>query len=314
MSLDPRSIPGPALNPTPLPLSNSEQFSTLENRKIRICFNRGGICVPSFSRKSFMSALSLLLSFTIILYTIPATLSAQLPQVPQMPQAPQMPQMPAKPAPAGEPAEAPPAAQAPDSPQTQQAPPTPQMQLSDDTPPFHITVVEGEGAINNIHQIVNRAATVIIEDENKTPISGVAVTFFLPNDGPSGLFPNGSRVLTVFSDEKGIAMSRPIRFNNLVGIMPIRVSASLFSQSVSATITETNVASGQAIRSYVSPVTRNQEPHGGGIHISKKVWITVAIVGVAAGAGAYFLTRTSPPSATIGAAPTVGTITIGGSH
>jgi hypothetical protein len=305
--------PGPAPTPTPSPLSNSEQFSKLENRKIKICFNRGGICVPSFSRKSFVSALSLLLSFTIFLYTIPAPLSAQLPQVPQMPQvpqAPQMPQLPGKP-PAGEAGEAAPAA---DAPQTPQAPPTPQMQLSDDAPPFHITVVEGEGAINNIHQIVNRAATVIIEDENKTPISGVAVTFFLPNDGPSGLFPNGSRVLTVFSDEKGIAMSRPIRFNNLVGIMPIRVSASLFSQSVSATITETNVASGQAIRSYVSPVTRNQEPHGGGIHISKKVWITVAVVGAAGAAGAYFLTRSSPPTATIGAAPTVGTITIGGSH
>ncbi len=271
--------------------------------------------MPSISRKNLMSALSLLLSFTLFVYTIPAPLAAQLPQVPQVPQMPQAPQMPKLPgaAPAQAPADASGAPQ-PAQDNTPQSPPTPQMQLSDDTPPFHITVVEGEGAINNIHQIVNRAATVIVEDENKTPISGVAVTFFLPNDGPSGLFPNGSRVLTVFTDDKGIAMSRPIRFNNLVGIMPIRVSASLFSQSVSATITQTNVASGQAIRSYVSPVTRNQEPTGGGLHISKKVVIIAVVVGAAAAAGVYFATKSSPPSATIGATPTAGTITIQGSH
>jgi hypothetical protein len=188
------------------------------------------------------------------------------------------------------------------------------MPLPDDQPPFHITVIEGEGAINNIHQTVNRAATVIVEDENKTPLSGVAVTFFLPNDGPSGLFPNGSRALTVFTDDKGIATSRPIHFNNLVGIMPIRVTASLFSQSVNQTITQTNVGTGQAIRSYVSPMTRNQEPSGRGIHISKKVWITAIIVGAGVAAAVVLLDRSSPPSATIGgtAGTTTGPVTIGG--
>lgn len=235
--------------------------------------------MPSSSRHGFASALSLLLALTVFIYTIPAPLSAAVQDPPAAPSAP--PQI-----------------------QTQAQ--------ADDPPPFHITVIEGEGAINNIHQQVNRAATVVIEDENKNPLSGVAVTFFLPNDGPSGLFPNGGKVLTVFSDDKGMATSRTIHFNNLVGIMPIRVSASLFSQSVSATITQTNVSSGQAVRSYVSPVTRNQEPAGHGIHVSKKVWIGIAVAGAAAAAGIILATRTSPPSATIGAAPTVGGITIGG--
>lgn len=187
-----------------------------------------------------------------------------------------------------------------------------QTQQADDPAPFHLTIIEGEGAINNLHQQVNRAATVIVEDENKNPLSGVAVSFFLPNEGPSGLFPNGSRVLTVFTDDKGIATSRPIRFNNLVGLMPIRVSASLFSQNVNATITQTNVSSGQAIRSYVSPVTRSQEPsHHGGLHISKKkALIVLAIVGAGVAAGVILSGRTSSPSATIGGT-TVGTGTIG---
>jgi hypothetical protein len=270
----------------------------------------GGILLSLFSRDKLTSALSLVLAGAILLYTIPVPLSAQLPTLP----------IPIKPPAAGggggdskPPAQPAAPAAAPQDAQPAPAPALGQgtMPLPDDQPPFHITVIEGEGAINNIHQTVNRAATVIVEDENKTPLSGVAVSFFLPNDGPSGLFPNGSRVLTVFTDDKGIATSRPIRFNPLVGIMPIRVTASLFSQSVNATITQTNVATGQAVRSYVSPVTRNQEPAGHGIHISKKVWVTAIIVGAGVAAGVILLDRSSPPAATIGTAGTVGTVNIG---
>jgi hypothetical protein len=263
-------------------MSKSVQFCWGRTKKMKDRF-MGGTFVSLFSRIRPASALSLLLTLALILYTVPSPLAAQDPPAQQQ--------------------------------QQQAAPPPPainqaQMPQADDQPPFHITVIEGEGAINNIHQQVNRAATVVVEDENKNPLSGVAVTFFLPNDGPSGLFPNGSRVLTVFTDDKGIATSRTVHFNNLVGIMPIRVSASLFSQSVNATITQTNVATGQAIRSYVSPVTRNQEPASHGIHISKKVWITIAVVGAVAAAGVVYATRSSPPNATIGAGPSVGPITV----
>jgi hypothetical protein len=264
-----------------------------------------GFFLSLFSKDSFTSALSLILTGALFLYTIPAPLSAQIPKLP----------IPIKP-PAGMPGggEKPEQAPAPAAaPATQEAPVAPPMAagqgtmpLPDDRPPFHILVIEGEGAINNVHQTVNRAATVLVEDENKTPLSGVAVSFFLPPDGPSGLFPNGSRVFTAFTDEKGMAASRPIRFNPLVGIMPIHVQASLFSQTANATITQTNVATGQAIRSYVSPVTRNQEPSSG-VHIPKKVWVTAIVVGAGVAAGVVLLNRTSPPTATIGN-PTTGTI------
>jgi hypothetical protein len=263
----------------------------------------GGFLLPLFSRANFTSVLSLCLAGAVLLYSVPVPLAAQLPKIPKPPE------MPAVKPPVEPPAAAPPAA-------GQDAAPAPvassgQMPLPDDQPPFHITVIEGEGAVNNIHQQVNRAATVIVEDENKTPLSGVAVTFFLPNDGPSGLFPNGSRVLTVFTDDKGIAQSRPIHFNPLVGIMPIRVSASLFAQNVNATITQTNVGTGQAIRSYVSPITRNQEPHSG-FHVSKKVWVGALVVGAGVAAGVILLNRSSPPNAAIGGTTTTGPITLGG--
>jgi hypothetical protein len=184
-------------------------------------------------------------------------------------------------------------------------------QQQDNQPPFRIRVLEGEGAINNIHQLVNRAVSVQVTDDNHTPLSGVSVTFFLPNEGPSGLFPNGSRVLAVFTDEKGVATSRSVRFNNEIGLMPIRVVATLFAQNATATVTQTNVSSSSSMRSSYVPATGNAKvssrPH------SKK-WVAVLlVVGAAAGGAYFFATRTSPPSATVSAGtPTVGTPTVTG--
>ena len=43
-----------------------------------------------------------------------------------------------------------------------------------------ITIVEGEGAINNIRQRVNREPIVQVEDQNHKPVAG-AVVVFLPS-------------------------------------------------------------------------------------------------------------------------------------
>jgi hypothetical protein len=184
-------------------------------------------------------------------------------------------------------------------------------QQASDAPPFHIVVVEGEGSINNIHQAVNRGATVLVEDENKNPLSGVAVSFFLPNEGPSGIFPNGSKVLTVFTDDKGVASSSTVHFNNLVGLMRVRVTASLFSQTASAVITQTNVSAGAAQKAGYIPATgmaKVSKPSSG----SHKKLIILGVAVVAAGAAAYFFLHKTNPSATVGAGSTAGTATIGG--
>ena len=51
----------------------------------------------------------------------------------------------------------------------------------------------GEGAINNVKQKVNRDLIVQVEDESHRPIAGAALVFFLPDQGASGTFVNGSR-------------------------------------------------------------------------------------------------------------------------
>ncbi|MCX6598768.1 MAG: hypothetical protein NTV70_20645 [Acidobacteria bacterium] len=179
-------------------------------------------------------------------------------------------------------------------------------QQAEQPQPFRVVVLEGEGSINNIRHQVNRGAMVMVEDENKNPLSGVAVTFFLPSEGPSGLFPNGSRVLTVFTDQKGLAASRGVKFNNLVGLMRVKVTASLFSQTAESTITQTNISSGAAMKTSFSPSTGVAKVSGGGgmkspgFLSSKAFWIVLAAAAGGGGAAYYFLNKKPGPAATIG--------------
>src|SRR5882724_6468424 len=104
-----------------------------------------------------------------------------------------------------------------------------------------IVIVEGQGAINNVKQRVNREPIVLVEDENHKPVAGASVTFFLPNQGPGGTFTNGTNSLTTATNAQGQAVARGIHFNNQAGAMEIRVAASIAGQTASAIITQTNV-------------------------------------------------------------------------
>src|SRR5207302_2919473 len=137
-------------------------------------------------------------------------------------------------------------------------------------PQLRIVIVEGEGAINNIKQRVNREPIVQVEDENRRPVAGAAVVFSLPSQGPSGVFPNGSQTLTTITDSQGRASALGIRPNNQAGPLQIRVTASFQGQAASAVITQTNVAG-------VGP--------SAGLSTTAKVWIVVAVAGAAAAGG-----------------------------
>jgi hypothetical protein len=166
-----------------------------------------------------------------------------------------------------------------------------------------ITIVEGEGAINNIRQRVNREPIVQVEDENHKPIAGAVVVFLLPNQGASGTFPDGSRMLMTVTNNQGRAAARGIRPNNQSGQMQIRVSASFQGLTASSIITQSNLAG--AASSSASA----------GLSTLTKVMIVLGIAGGAAAAGAIIATRggnsgsSTPPPIVI--APN-GTPTVGG--
>jgi hypothetical protein len=167
---------------------------------------------------------------------------------------------------------------------------------------LNLTIVEGEGAINNIRQRTTREVIVQVEDENRRPIAGAAVVFTLPNQGAGGTFLNGARTFTVTSDPQGRAVAR-FTPNNVEGKYDLRVNASNQGQTASLVVTQANMLGAAA---------------AGGA--TAKVLIILAIVGGAIAAGTAIAVSqgngngngnggsggTRPPTTVTPGSPTVG--------
>lgn len=154
---------------------------------------------------------------------------------------------------------------------------------------LNIVIVEGEGAINSARQRVAREPVVQVEDENHKPIAGAAITFLLPNQGAGASFANGARSLTVLTDDKGQAVARGLRPNNVNGQYQVRVNASFQGQTANTTITQTNSIAAAAV--------------AGGI--SAKILIILAVAGAAVAGGVVAATRGGGGNNTPAATPTV---------
>lgn len=176
---------------------------------------------------------------------------------------------------------------------------------------IQIVIVEGEGAINNVKERVNRQMIVEVEDQNHKPVAGAAVIFFLPNNGPGGTFANGTTSLTTTTNAQGRAVARGVQFNDVAGPMQIRVSASYAGRTASAVINQTNALSGASTSG--SGIGGGV---GGGLSLTTKIIIIGAIIGAGVAAGVVLGTHGSSSSTGGPSTPTVtitpGTPTVGG--
>ena len=110
-----------------------------------------------------------------------------------------------------------------------------------------ITILEGDNAIVNTRQRLSREAIVQVEDENRKPVAGAAVTFFAPNSGPSAVFSNGSNNITILTDNQGRAVVRGIRANQVAGKAEIKVTATKEGfRSASSILSQTNAVAAAA--------------------------------------------------------------------
>lgn len=143
-------------------------------------------------------------------------------------------------------------------------------------PGLRVVVVEGEGAINNIREQRAREPVVRVMDAEFRPVPGASVTFLTTELGASATFPSGHSLTTV-SDEKGEAVGRGLRPNNVAGPFQIRVTAAWGGQTATAVINQTNAA----------PVAVRKAS-------SKKALIALIVGGgAAAGAAVAFTSRKS---------------------
>jgi hypothetical protein len=164
---------------------------------------------------------------------------------------------------------------------------------------LHIEILQGDHGVNILKTKTGVKPIVEVRDRNNLPVAGVAVTFTAPNDGPSVVFLNGSRSITLMSDPAGQAVVEGMEPVN-PGDFQIAVSASLQSETVVTAISLTNVLSGH-------PVATGAKKPG----LSKGVLFALvggaaaAAIGIGVGLGGHgsASSATSPsagPSATVG--------------
>jgi len=182
---------------------------------------------------------------------------------------------------------------------------------------FHIEVIQGEDAVNIVKRKTAVQPVVEVRDRNNLPVGGAAVTFLLPGHGPSGVFANGSRSITLTTNSAGrvaITGMKPVG----TGTFNISVSATYQGQVATATIAQTNVLTAAAAAA-AAGTAGTVAAGGAGTATGLSAGVIAAIVGgVAAAAvvGAVVATHSggghNTPTVTIGVG--TGTTTVGAPH
>jgi hypothetical protein len=179
---------------------------------------------------------------------------------------------------------------------------------------LHIQIIEGDRGINIIKRKTAVAPVVEVRDRNNLPVAGAVVTFTAPNDGPSIVFLNGSRSISVVAEANGRATTVGLKPVN-EGSLKISVSATADSQTATATISMTNVMTAAAASGVAGggTVASAGVASGGGLSAG----MIGLIVGVAAAAAIGIgvgLTHHGSSSTSTTATIGVGTGTVGAPH
>lgn len=167
---------------------------------------------------------------------------------------------------------------------------------------LQIRVLEGEGVAYPLGGRATRGVTVQVTDETGKPVEGAAVSFRLPEEGPSGTFTTGSRAELATTKADGKASAWGMQWNRTEGSFEIRITA-VKGQARAGTVCAVYLSKASAATAAVdggSPfkITRSH----------KWLWITLAVVGAAAGA---VVAGTALHGKSIPVGPTVTPTTIG---
>lgn len=164
-----------------------------------------------------------------------------------------------------------------------------------------LTVLEGEGAFNDMKRKVAHPPLVRVVDESDNPVIGAEVTFTFPTIGPGGIVPGGGQILKVKSDEKGTARCPSYLPNIEEGRFLIRVVVRAGDKSGTATVNQSNTSAGGT--SIGDPQAKKS-----------KAGLLIAIIGGGAAAGIFAATRggksgaaAAQPSTTL----SLGSLTVG---
>ncbi len=107
-----------------------------------------------------------------------------------------------------------------------------------------ITILQGEGSLNNIRKKMAQSPAVEVKDESGRAVEGATVVFSLPFAGASGKFTSGDRTFTTKTDAQGKAMAGPFTPNEIEGRLNINVTATAGEKKASIVIPQSNTLAG----------------------------------------------------------------------
>lgn len=158
---------------------------------------------------------------------------------------------------------------------------------------LQIRVVEGDGAVHAAGSRDSRPLAVEVTDETGKPVSRAAVSFHLPEDGPSGTFLNGLRTEVSLTDAAGHAGVRGLQWNRVAGRFEVRIVASF--EQARAGITSPQYIEGPAAPAPGAPVRVSRS--------NRNRWLMVAAAVAAGGAAAGIVAGRRGGSVTAATAP-----------
>jgi hypothetical protein len=128
---------------------------------------------------------------------------------------------------------------------------------------FHIAIIDGEGAMNNIQGRVAQEPIIQVTDQNNQPVKGAYVTFSSPNSGAGATFANGSTEFSTTTNDLGQAVAKGFKPNGQTGSFDIQVHVTYNGQSIGdVTIHESNVSGNVANLSHSLESGGNNSPIG----------------------------------------------------
>jgi hypothetical protein len=151
-----------------------------------------------------------------------------------------------------------------------------------------ITIVAGEGALNDIRTRTAREPIVQVDDENHKPVAGALVLFSLDKTGsPFANFAGGPS-LSVHTDAAGRAVAQGFQITPKKGSYKISVHASYGELIADAVINQANIE---------VLISGNGPPASVAVVSHKKViWIVSGILAAGAVAGIVIATQQSSPT------------------
>ena len=171
-----------------------------------------------------------------------------------------------------------------------------------------ITIVEGEGALNDIRTRTAREPIVEVDDENHKPVAGALVLFSLDKTGSSYANFAGIPSVSVRTDQAGRAVATGFQATHKKGTYKINVHASIGVLVADAIINETN------IEVLISENGSAPATVGVGSH-HKVVWIVSGVLAAGAVAGILVATQQSSPTTISTGTGSVGApAAVGGFH